>query len=88
LPPSRPSFALGTSFLPFANPCLADARAIAHAALKGETDAQAAAVLLAIREAGAAGAKSLRQIAVALNSRGIATARGANGKWRRRARVA
>jgi hypothetical protein len=30
----------------------------------------------AIREAQAAGAKSLRQIAAALNSRGIATARG------------
>jgi hypothetical protein len=33
----------------------------------------------AIREAQAAGAKSLRQIAAALNGRGIATARGA--KW-------
>jgi hypothetical protein len=32
-----------------------------------------------IREAQAAGAKSLRQIAVVLNGRGIATARG--GKW-------
>jgi len=33
----------------------------------------------AIREAQAAGAKSLREIAAALNARGIATARG--GKW-------
>jgi hypothetical protein len=33
----------------------------------------------AIREAQAAGAKSLRQIAAALNGRSIATARGA--KW-------
>jgi recombinase len=33
----------------------------------------------AIREAQAVGAKSLRQIAAALNGRGIATARG--GKW-------
>jgi hypothetical protein len=32
-----------------------------------------------IREAQAAGAKSLRQIAAALNGRGIASARG--GKW-------
>jgi hypothetical protein len=33
----------------------------------------------AIREAQAAGAKSLREIAAALNGRGIATVRG--GKW-------
>ena len=39
----------------------------------------AAAVAPVIREAQAAGAKSLRQIAAALNARGIATARG--GKW-------
>ena len=42
-------------------------------------DAHADAVLPAIREAQAAGAKSLRAIAAALNARGIATARG--GKW-------
>ena len=61
------------------NPRLADARAIAHAALKAEADAHAAIVTPAIREAQVAGAKSLRQIAAALNGRGIATARG--GKW-------
>jgi len=47
-----------------------------HPALKAEPRAHADAVMPAIREAQAAGAKSLRQIAVALNSRGIATARG------------
>jgi len=47
------------------NPRLADARAVAHAD----------AVMPATREARAAGAKSLRQIAAALNSGGIATAR-------------
>ena len=61
------------------NPRLADARAVAHAALKAEADAHAAIVAPAIREAQVAGAKSLRQIAAALNARGIATARG--GKW-------
>jgi hypothetical protein len=42
-------------------------------------DAFADAVAPAIGEAQAAGAKSLRDIAAALNGRGIATARG--GKW-------
>jgi Recombinase len=42
-----------------------------------EADAHSAIVAPAIREAQAAGAKSLRQIAAALNARGIATARGA-----------
>ncbi len=61
------------------NPRLADARAIAHAASRAGADAHADAVMPAIREAQAAGAKTLREIAAALNSRGIATARG--GKW-------
>ena len=61
------------------NPRLAEARAIANAAHKAEADAHSAIVAPAIREAQAAGAKSLRQIAAALNARGIATARG--GKW-------
>jgi DNA invertase Pin-like site-specific DNA recombinase len=61
------------------NPRLTDARAIAHDRLKADAQAHAAAVMPAIREAQAAGAKSLRQIAAALNGRGIATARGA--KW-------
>jgi DNA invertase Pin-like site-specific DNA recombinase len=61
------------------NPRLGDARAIANAAHKAGADAHADAVMPAIREAQAAGAKSLRQIAAALNGRGIATARG--GTW-------
>jgi len=42
-------------------------------------DTFAATVAPVIAEARAAGAKSLRQIAAALNGRGVATARG--GKW-------
>ena len=61
------------------NPRLDEARAIGNALQKNEADAHADAVMLAIREAQAAGAKSLRQIAAALNGRGIATARG--GRW-------
>ena len=61
------------------NPRLAEARAIANAAHKAGADAHTASVAPAIREAQAAGAKSLRQIAAALNARGIATARG--GRW-------
>ncbi len=61
------------------NPRLSEARAIAHAASRAGADAHADAVMPAIREAQAAGAKSLREIAAALNARGIATARG--GKW-------
>ena len=61
------------------NPRLADARAIAHAALRAEACAHADAVMPVIRQAQAAGAKSLREIAAALNGRGVATARG--GKW-------
>ena len=61
------------------NPRLSEARAIAHGRLKADAEAHAAAVMPAIREAQAAGAKSLRQIAAALSARGIATAR--DGKW-------
>lgn len=60
------------------NPRLSEARAIAHAAAAG-ADTFAATVAPAIAEAKAAGAKSLRQIAVALNNRGVATARGS--RW-------
>jgi DNA invertase Pin-like site-specific DNA recombinase len=60
-------------------PRLAEARAISHARLKADAEAHSLAVMPTIREAQAAGAKSLRQIAAALNGRGIATARG--GKW-------
>ena len=45
----------------------------------GRRHAFADSVAPAIREAQAAGAKTLRQIAAALNGRGIGTARG--GKW-------
>jgi len=60
-------------------PRLTEARAISHARLKADAEAHSLAVMPTIREAQAAGAKSLRQIASALNGRGIATARG--GKW-------
>ena len=62
------------------NPRLAEARAIAHAATLAGADARTDTVMPAIREAQAAGAKSLRQIAAALNARGVSTARG--GPWR------
>jgi DNA invertase Pin-like site-specific DNA recombinase len=61
------------------NPRLSEARAIANAAHKAVAGAHAETIAPAIREAQAAGAKSLRQIAAALNARGIATVRG--GKW-------
>ena len=61
------------------NPRLAEARAIAHKRLRGEAEDHARAVAPAISEARAAGASSLRQIAAALNARGISTARG--GRW-------
>ena len=57
------------------NPRLADARAVACAALEAEADAHADVVMPAICEAQATGAKSLRQIVAALNGRGVATAR-------------
>ena len=61
------------------NPKLAEARAIANANHTAGADTFADSIAPAIREAQAAGAKSLREIAAALNGRGIATARG--GKW-------
>jgi DNA invertase Pin-like site-specific DNA recombinase len=61
------------------NPRLADARANVNALRTAGADAHAAAVAPVIAEAKAAGAKSLRQIAAALNGRGVTTARG--GKW-------
>jgi Recombinase len=48
-------------------------------AVKAEADRYAANVLPIIREAQRAGARTLREIADALNARGIATARG--GRW-------
>jgi DNA invertase Pin-like site-specific DNA recombinase len=61
------------------NPRLAEAREIANSAKIANADAFAAAVAPAIREARAAGAKTLRAIAAALNGRGITTPGG--GQW-------
>jgi DNA invertase Pin-like site-specific DNA recombinase len=61
------------------NPRLHTARKSAVDAVKSEADRFAANVLPIIREAQKAGARTLRDIADALNARGIATARG--GQW-------
>ncbi|WP_338830751.1 recombinase family protein [Bradyrhizobium sp. 27S5] len=61
------------------NPKLHMARKSAVEAVKAEADRYAANVLPIIREAQKAGASTLRQIAEALNARGIPTARG--GLW-------
>jgi DNA invertase Pin-like site-specific DNA recombinase len=61
------------------NPRLSVARKNAVEAVKAEADRYAANVLPIIREAQKAGATTLREIAEALNARGIATARG--GQW-------
>lgn len=61
------------------NPKLHVARRSAVEAVKTEADRYAANVLPIIREAQKAGASTLRQLADALNARGVATARG--GQW-------
>jgi DNA invertase Pin-like site-specific DNA recombinase len=61
------------------NPKLHAARKSAVEAVKAEADRYAANVLPIIREAQKAGARTLREIAEALNARGIATPRG--GQW-------
>lgn len=61
------------------NPRLHVARRNAVQALSAEADRFAANVLPIIREAQKAGATTLREIAAALNARGVATARG--GQW-------
>ncbi len=61
------------------NPRLHVARKSGVEAVKAEADRYAANVLPIIREAQKAGASTLRQIADALNARGIPTARG--GQW-------
>lgn len=61
------------------NPKLHVARKRAVDTVKAEADKYAANVLPIIREAQKAGARTLREIADALNARGIATARG--GHW-------
>jgi DNA invertase Pin-like site-specific DNA recombinase len=60
-------------------PKLHEARIRGIAVLKAEADRQAANVLPIIREAQKAGARTLREIAAALNARGVLTARG--GSW-------
>lgn len=61
------------------NPRLHAARKNTVEAIKTEADRYAANVLPIFREAQKAGARTLREIAEALNARGIATARG--GQW-------
>ena len=61
------------------NPRLQAARKSAVEAVKAEANRYAANVIPIIREAQRAGARTLREIADALNARGIATARG--GQW-------
>jgi DNA invertase Pin-like site-specific DNA recombinase len=64
------------------NPKLAQARKAAHkaaAANAAAAERHAATVLPIIREIKRAGAQTLREIADALNARGVATARG--GQW-------
>jgi DNA invertase Pin-like site-specific DNA recombinase len=60
-------------------PKLIVARRNALAAMKANADRQAANVLPIIREIQKTGASTLRDLADALNARGISTARG--GKW-------
>lgn len=60
-------------------PKLSQARKSAVEAIKAEADRHAANVVPIIREAQKAGATTLRQIAEALNARGVATPRG--GTW-------
>jgi hypothetical protein len=55
------------------------ARKNAVATVKAEAERDAANVLPIIREAQKAGARTLRELAEALNARGITTARG--GHW-------
>ena len=61
------------------SPKLHEARKSAVAAVQAQADNHAANVLPIIREAQKAGATTLREIAAALNARGVPTARG--GQW-------
>ena len=61
------------------NPRLAEARATVNAIRTAGADTFAATIVPVIVEAGASRRQSLRQIAAALNGRGVATARG--GRW-------
>ncbi|MCW2284713.1 DNA invertase Pin-like site-specific DNA recombinase [Rhodoblastus acidophilus] len=64
---------------PVAHAGLSQAGTLGVAAVKASASAFAARIMPAIRDAQANGAKSLRQIAEALNERAIPTARG--GRW-------
>ncbi len=77
--PERARRPIGPRGQALGNPRLAEARATVNATRTAGADTFAAAVAPVIAEARAAGAKSLRQIAAALNGRGVATARG--GRW-------
>ena len=58
---------------------LDEARKVAAAAIEATADQHAANVLPVIQAIRRAGATTLREIAEALNARGVATARG--GRW-------
>jgi DNA invertase Pin-like site-specific DNA recombinase len=60
-------------------PKLAEAREIAVASIKSLADRHAANVLPVIRDVQRSGTKTLRDVADALNARGISTSRG--GRW-------
>jgi DNA invertase Pin-like site-specific DNA recombinase len=60
-------------------PKLEEAREIAVATIKSLADRHAANVLPVIRDVQRSGATTLRDVAAALNARGISTARG--GRW-------
>lgn len=79
---SRTKAALGAAKargVKLGGPKLAEARELAVASNKSMADHHAANVLPIIREVQRSGAQTLRSIAVALNARGISTARG--GQW-------
>ena len=61
------------------NPRLAKTRDAINSLSKAKADSFATSLAPMIREVQAAGARTLREIAAALNNRGTATARG--GRW-------
>jgi DNA invertase Pin-like site-specific DNA recombinase len=69
----------GRSITKLGSPKLAETRARAHAANRAQAEQLAANVLPIVREIQAAGLKTTRAIAEALNARGVRTARG--GSW-------
>jgi hypothetical protein len=69
----------GTSVLHIETVAVSVIREIAIAAIKSLADRHAANVLPVIRDVQRSGAKTLRDVADALNARGISTSRG--GRW-------